>query len=536
MTGAARLVARRALLDRPWRSTLLLFGYGTGVAIMIVLLSVGDALLDEARDRNLVAGGDVVVLPEGLDPAVIKVNGVTGLFLTIPNARFIVKDVLNGPRFQSAVAAAAPQLSDRLVYARVRGRTVAATASAGIPSLDQAAHAARAVFGATDSAADRAWLDPSVSGFADRVDHFHEPPAALGQPAERPRQEASARPTRAAGSSSPDRAAWAEWHYFNVIDPGRRAYAYLTVLVGGGGRGAVIARVRRPGAAVEDVVVPARIGPHDISTTSAAQRVGPARVRVDAGGYRITVDDPRLRVDLRMRPDRGFVLPPVELRQDGAISGYVVPAVRGRADGTIRTPRGVLALSDAPAYHDHNWGTWRGVTWEWGEAASASGAYVYGNVHLPRRDSAEGSALGTLFVWGADPGAAGTPATPDAPRVERGGLVAALPITRITYSGWHLGPIVGARRVRAPGEVVVRADNGADTVLLTITIWDALGSRPLGAPAGTSVSKGVSSAGPSPAGTQTFLQLRGEARLRGTIGGRPVSWQGPASSETFVGP
>jgi hypothetical protein len=533
MTQAAWLVARRALLDRPWRSTLLLLGYGTGVAIMIVLLSVGDALLEEARDRNLVAGGDVVVLPEGVDPAVIKVNGVTGLFLTISNARFIVKDVLTGPRFQSAVAAAAPQLSDRLVYARVRGRTVAATGSAGIPSLDRAAHAARAVFGATDSAGDRAWLDPSVPGLADRVDHFHEPPAAAGPPP----ADANAKPARAAGSSPPDRTVWAEWDYFNVIDPGRRAYAYLTVLGGAGGRGAVIARVRRPGAAVEDVVVPARVGPHDISTTSAAQRVGPARVHVDAGGYRITVDDPRLRVDLRIRPDRGFMLPPVELRQDGAISGYVVPAVRGRADGTIRTPGGALVLSDAPAYHDHNWGTWRGVTWEWGEATSASGAYVYGNIHLPRGDAAEGSALGTLFVWGADSRAAATsPATPHAPRVERGGLVAVLPITRITYGGWHPGPTVGARRVRAPGEVVVRAANGDDTMLLTIRIWDALGSRPLGASAGTSVSERVSSAGPSPAATQTFLQLRGEAQLRGTIGGRPVNWQGPAASETFVGP
>jgi hypothetical protein len=141
-------------------------------------------------------------------------------------------------------------------------------------------------------------------------------------------------------------------------------------------------------------------------------------------------------------------------------------------------------------------------------------------------------------VWGADSGAAArsTSPTPDAPGVERGGLVAALPITRISYSGWHPGPTVGGRRARAPGVVVVRANNGADTVLLTIKIWDALGSRPLGASAGRSVSQGVASAGPSPAGTQTFLQLRGEAQLRGTIGGRPVNWQGPAASETFVGP
>ncbi|HLW48755.1 MAG TPA: hypothetical protein VKW09_13430 [bacterium] len=514
MTPAAWLVARRALVDRPWRSALLLLGYGTGVAIMIVLLSVGDALLDEARDRNLVAGGDVVVLPEGVDPAVIKVNGVTGLFLTIPNARYIVRDLLDGPRFHAIVAAAAPQLSDRLIYVRVRGRVVAATASAGIPSLDRAARAARAVAGGVDSPADRAWLDPPLPELAGRLDHFHEPPAA-GEMAP------------AGGPPSPDRAGWAEWDYFNVIDPRSHAYAYLTLLAGANGKGAIIARIRRPGVPLQDVVLPARIGPADISTVSADQRVGPARVRVGAEGYRVTVRDPRLRVDLRIRPDRGFTLPPTEVRVDGAISGYVVPIVRGRADGAITTAAGTLVLKNAPAYHDHNWGTWRGVTWEWGEAASTSGAYVYGNVHLPRGEASEGGQFGTLFVWGAHGVAPARPAFPapsGAEQTERGGLMAALPITRITYTGWHPGPAAGGRRVRAPAQIMVRAASGPDSVLLTIRVWDALGSRPLGAQAGAAEA------------AQAFLQLRGDADLQGTIGGRAIAWQGPAASETFVGP
>lgn len=508
--SAAWLVARRALLDRPWRSALLLLGYGAGVAIMIALLSVGDALLLQARDRNLVAGGDVVVLPEGIDPAVIKVDGVTGLFLTIPNARFVVRDVIGGPRFHAAVIAAAPQLAARLLYVRSRGRVVAATASAGIPSLDRGAHAARAVAGAADSPADRAWLDPSAASLADRLDHFHAAPAA-------------------GGSQSPARAAWAEWDYFNIVDPRSRAYVYLTVLAAADGRGAVIARVRRPGVPVEDVVLSSPAGMAGISLTSADQRLGPARVRVDAGGYRVTVDDPRLRVDLRIRPDRGFTLPAVELRQAGTISGYVVPVVRGRADGTVQTVRGTLALSDAAAYHDHNWGTWRGVTWEWGEAAGPAGAFVYGNVHLPRADTPDGGPFGTLFVWGASGDVPATPAAPAALHEERGGLVAALPITRITYTGWRPGPVVAGRRVPAPGEVAIQAENGPDTALVTIEVWDALGSRPL------ETAAGAGAAG-SPGAPQIFLQLRGEAELRGSIGGRPVRWRGPAASETFVRP
>ena len=48
------LLALRNLVLRPWRSVFLLFGYSLGVAVMIVLLSIGEALLAQARDERLV--------------------------------------------------------------------------------------------------------------------------------------------------------------------------------------------------------------------------------------------------------------------------------------------------------------------------------------------------------------------------------------------------------------------------------------------------------------------------------------------------
>lgn len=502
MTPAAWLIARRALLDRPWRSALLLLGYGVGVAIMIALLSVGDALLLQAKDRNLVAGGDVVVLPEGIDPAVIKVNGVTGMFLTVPNAGFLVRDVIEGPRFRAEVIAAAPQISSRLLYVRARGRVVTAGASAGIPSLDRAARAARAVTGGTDSAADAAWLEPSAAMLADGLDRFHVPPA------DQPPATLSLKPRLA-------RAAWVEWDYFTVFDPATRGYAYLTLIAGADPVGAVLARVRIPGLPVRDIVIPAVIAPGDLSTAGAAQRIGPARVSVDAGGYRVTVDDPRLRAEFRIRPDRGFVLPATELRQGDAVTGYVVPVVRGRATGWIRTGGRILTLSNAPAYHDHNWGTWRGVTWDWGQASSDAGALVYASVHLPNGESPDaGGPQPTLFLWG------------------QGGLVATLPVTSVTYGGWRPGPRVAGRTVPAPSEVTIQARSGPDAVTVRVTIRDALGSLPLGAPAGGGNRTTTSSRPALP----VFLQLRGDAALRGTIGGAPVAWNGPAASETFVRP
>src|SRR6476620_11637803 len=82
------LLAVRNLTHKPGRSALLFLGYGLGVSVMIVLLSIGEALITQARDEKLVGGGSVTVLPEGLDVEVMKTGGLGGLFFSIPNARF----------------------------------------------------------------------------------------------------------------------------------------------------------------------------------------------------------------------------------------------------------------------------------------------------------------------------------------------------------------------------------------------------------------------------------------------------------------
>ncbi|HJR49539.1 MAG TPA: hypothetical protein VJ794_00450, partial [Gemmatimonadales bacterium] len=65
-------LAFRHLLVRKARSLFLLLGFALGVGVMIVLLSVGEAMLTQARDEKLVGGGEVTVLPEGLDVEVMK--------------------------------------------------------------------------------------------------------------------------------------------------------------------------------------------------------------------------------------------------------------------------------------------------------------------------------------------------------------------------------------------------------------------------------------------------------------------------------
>ena len=46
-------LAIRNLVLKPWRSVFLLFGYSLGVAVMIVLLSIGEALLDSVDERRV---------------------------------------------------------------------------------------------------------------------------------------------------------------------------------------------------------------------------------------------------------------------------------------------------------------------------------------------------------------------------------------------------------------------------------------------------------------------------------------------------
>src|SRR5436189_3906665 len=115
------LLAFRNIIYRPWRSVLLFFGYGVGVSVMIVLLSVGEALLVQARDEKLVGGGSITVLPEGIDVEVMKTGGLGGLFFSIDHARFIYQQLLGAPRLASSVADVAPQIEGKLLYVRIPG-------------------------------------------------------------------------------------------------------------------------------------------------------------------------------------------------------------------------------------------------------------------------------------------------------------------------------------------------------------------------------------------------------------------------------
>src|SRR5919199_237410 len=193
------LLAFRSLIDRPLRSLFLLFGYSTGVGVMIVLLSIGEALVAQAREERLVGGGQITVLPEGLDVEVMKTGGLGGMFFSIDHARFVYRQLLAAPRLARAVGAAAPQIEGKLLYLRTAdGVERPVRADGEIPSRNAAVGAAPSIADGrwVDDDGDRRWRDPTPFELRNEIDHFHLP---------------LARPGTSADES------WAEWHYFNIV-------------------------------------------------------------------------------------------------------------------------------------------------------------------------------------------------------------------------------------------------------------------------------------------------------------------------------
>src|SRR4051812_14897138 len=189
---------------------------------MIVLLSVGQAMLEQSRDSSLVGGGEVTVLPQGIDVEAMRTGGVSGMFFGIDRARFLSRQTIGGARQRRLVGTVSPAIEGKLIYLRQGQRTVAIRAGGEIPSRAAAVGSGLVLRSGDwqDSPADSGYVDPSPQQLYDEIDHFHVP-------------------------RRPD-PSWAEWHYFNlVISPAE--WWYITYLIGGEApRGQLLITRRRP--------------------------------------------------------------------------------------------------------------------------------------------------------------------------------------------------------------------------------------------------------------------------------------------------
>ncbi len=483
-----RLAFRNFAL-RPWRSIFLLAGYALGVGVMIVLLSIGEALLAQARDEKLVGGGTITVLPEGIDVEVMKTGGLGGLFFSIDHARFIYRQLLAAPRLESDVSAAAPQIEGKLLYARtVDGREIPVMASGEIPSRTTAVGAMPAIAAGawSDDAYDQRWRDPSLAELRHDIDHFHLPPAA------------------ARGDST-----WAEWHYFNVVSPDRKRWAFISFIVGGAipsGRwgGQVLVTLHEEGKPARRFMSLSPSSAVRFSTSSADVSIGESSVTVlPDGRYAVRAhaagqDGGSVDVDLAVSPAPGAYFPGAELSGGESVSGYVVPGLRADATGSICASGRCERFDGAQSYHDHNWGVWRGVTWEWGASRAGPFTLLYGRVQPA--DSAVASQ--PLFVYVTD---------------SLGFLGLFRPRDIVYEDGRRIR--VSDRELMVPSRGTMVDVRGDDTLRIELTIEDATATDT------RSAGRGL--------GKPYFIQMKGLMRISGRVAGRPLSGGGAGFFETY---
>jgi hypothetical protein len=478
-------LAFRHLLVKKVRSLFLLLGFSLGVGVMIVLLSVGEAMLEQSRDVSLVGGGELTVLPQGIDVEAMRTGGLGGMFFTIERARFLTRQALGGERHRDLIRTVAPAIEGKLLYlcpAAGECRPTAVRAGGEIPSRAAKLGAGLDVLEGSwaDSPADSGYVAPTPQQLYDELDRFHLP--------------------RTRDST------WGEWHYFNLVT-GPGEWWYITYLVGGevnlddrGGRwgGRMLVTHHRPDGRHDRYTAEVPAGEVALDTARADLAIGESWVRQRDGEYRLRAvargDRGRARLELVVRPKPNRYFPPVELREGDFLSGYVVPALAATASGRACVAAGCTEVREAVAYHDHNWGVWRGVTWEWGAAQGGWLTLLYGGVYGPR-DAATSPFFLTL--------------------VDSLGVRRVLRFGRIDYRGSRTAD--GLPGARAPERFTLLGTWEADTVRLSVQVDHALASE-----VAASTHR------------RTFLQMRGRFQLSGRVLGDSLHDRGEGFFETYL--
>ncbi len=484
-------LAWRSLLTRPIRTLVLAGGFGAGIAVMASLLGVAEVVLEQSRAPALAGGGDVIV---------------TGAAGRLTSARYVLSGVLGATGTADRVVAASPR-SRKSVYLVENGITTRLRARGGIPSLERILEdpeTAR-IDAWRDTPADTAWISPDPAGVLRGLDRFHPIPDV---------------PARADS--------WSEWLYFNGQADTTRFY--LTLLVGptqADGRRVAGVRLQldRDGE-LASYGERADIDAATVLATAPELTIGSTRVRIEDSRYRVTFDLPalgiaggggqarpgvssigpdRARGTVILTARRGGALPPFEITGAGGwVSGYVVPVMSGELDGTITVGTGEVnsgdvnwdnvSLAGGTGYHDHNWGFWEGVSWQWGQVHHDGLSILYGRVFPPSEAADASRVPGFLMVLG-----------PDGPL----GQATDVTIEETNEPGTD-----------RPRRIVVHGTSSSLDVRLDIAIENAL--------------RTAASAGPLGDGLD-LLQLRARYNVSGRAGERSLQFTAAGAAETFRG-
>jgi hypothetical protein len=421
-------------------------------------------VLQQAQSPDLVGGGDVQIRIGAATPAAVLLAGT-----------------LQTPALRDRIDTAAPTQTGELLLSS-GGRRLRVTARGGVPSLERALgdRETTQVEAWTDTEADRTWTHTSPEAALRAIDRFHPIPDA-------PRWSES----------------WAEWLYFN--GRAKDARFYLTFLAGprtpDGRRAAGVRLQLQRGNSTENYGAAAFLSDDEVASAPDLT-IGTNSVRLDGLRYRIHLDlagarGTRVTGDLVLEAMPGRLVPPIEiLGAKGWRTGYVVPVMSGGLSGSLTAPgaRGPETIDLAGSgYHDHNWGFWQGVSWQWGQAQQGDLSVVYGRV-FPPAEAADADRLpGFVGVLG-----------PDGPI----GYATNVTIDETNDANGQ------------PASIRVRALGGSLDVTLRFDVASAVTTR---------MTQGAINNG------LDFLQMQGRYTVSGHAAGRTLDFSTPGAAETFRG-
>jgi hypothetical protein len=262
-------------------------------------------------------------------------------------------------------------------------RAIRVAVKGGVPSLEKAVGDPEVAGLAAwrDAPSDRPWRSPAPGELLRSMDRFHRIPDV----------------PEFAGS-------WAEWLYFNGRTADGRTRFYLTFMVGpatspGKRSAGVRLQLDREGT-MRSYGRGAEIDEAQLLAGAPDLDIAGSRVRLNGTQYRIDLALGGASGSLILESS-GQSLPPASIQgARGWVSGYTAPVLSGRLSGALEVDRDRIVFEHATGYHDHNWGFWEGVHWQWGQVAHGDLSFLYGRIFPPASVADVDRVPGFLGVMG----------------------------------------------------------------------------------------------------------------------------------------
>jgi hypothetical protein len=244
-------------------------------------------------------------------------------------------------------------------------------------------------------------------------------------------------------------------------------------------------------------------------------RLGPNRLRFRDGAYELDLAlrrqalRARLRLELASRPALTTSVP---LADGPGMRWFVVP--RLEASGTVVWRGGRRELVRAPAYHDHDWGSFRwggDFSWEWG-IGLADGAVPWTLVFQRISDRGRLRTLSQgVLLWRGDRHLRTLHGSELSVHSEgRTSTRGALRVPRI------MSLVSPGRAADLPARIRVEARRGADALDIEFELGDL---------AQVAIPNDVGR------GATIVSEVRSEVRVEGQVRGEPVCFEGPGLVE-----